>query len=185
VERFRCAACGTVFTDALRRIPLPAPPDPALLGHHYPNPALLEPGYYAVDPREYGRARLAGMYVLHPGDVRGMSIDPGRCSIGCWSVIGWYGPNEACDGCAALVGHGTDDCGAPRELRLDPELVVIEACDGPRRPDTDPFPWDQDWTAPDAAPGAAGALARTRWRSAALAVELLRDDPPGRDGSER
>lgn len=176
VERFRCAVCGTVFTDALRRVPMPATDSDDY--NHSVNPPLLEPFTYAVDPDEYGQARLAGMYVLNIGNVRGMSLVPDRCVNGCWTLTGWFGPNEACDGCGTMVGHRTDDCFVGQNLRLDPDACVIGACDTQRNAgaDLEPFPWEPAWSDYDAEHP---ELARTRWRGTRLAFEVLRDDPPG------
>jgi hypothetical protein len=166
-----------------------------LLGHGV-NPALMRPGTYAVDGAEYGAQRQSGMFVLSPGDARGLEFVHGRCVDGCWSLRGWRGPNEACAGCGAMVAARTDDCEVPQETRFDPDAVVVERCEDAAPTVPEPFGWQADWCrGPEGAKGCVPGrcvgrwgsgcpaprhteLQRTRWRGPRLAKELYRDDPP-------
>ncbi|GAA4605166.1 hypothetical protein GCM10023107_70920 [Actinoplanes octamycinicus] len=170
----------------VRLVELPAGPHPSRLDHFRVNPPRLEPGGYAIDAAAYGRDRIAGTYVLSPGDVRGTRIVPELVEIGCWSLAGWS-PCMACDGCGALVGYRTDDCGVAQESRFDPSLVVRETCTEPDRA-ANPFALVADWDepAPDTREHAWGpapvrprpGLVATRWGGRDVKAHLFRDDPP-------
>lgn len=187
VERLRCAGCGTVLSGPVRRVEMPAPLHWSLLDHHHINPALLEPGTYAVDQAEHGRDRVTGTYMLSPGDVRGTRFAHAWASTGCWSFDGWR-PCMACEGCGTLVASRTDDCGVPQNTRFDPDLVVWEDCGADRCDAPDPFALVADWDQAtlDTRPGGwvpvpvrlRPELVATRWRVRGLKSDLYRDDPP-------
>jgi len=166
---------------------MPAPPHWSLLDHHHVNPPLLEPGTYAVDRAEHGRDRIAGTFVLSPGDVRGTRFVHARVLTGCWSLVGSL-PCVVCEGCGALVASRTDDCHVPQDTRFDPDTIVLEACGQDPRDAPDPFALLADWdrAAPETrqfgqAPKPTrhrSELVVTRWRAKGLKPQTL-SDPAG------
>ena len=165
---------------------MPAKPHWWLLSHHRVNPPLLEPGTYAVDEAEYGRDRIAGTFVLSPGDVRGTRFVHEWVLTGCWSLAGGQ-PSMACEGCGTMVACRTDDCDVAQEARFYPDVVVWEAC-GDDRAAPDPFALGADWDRAPADTRKFGwvpaptsprpELLATRWRARGLKSETYRDDPP-------
>jgi hypothetical protein len=176
-----------VLSVPVRLVAMPEPPHWSLLDDHHVNPPLLEPGTYAVDQTEYGHDRVAGMFVLSPGDVCGTRFVHERVLIGCWSLVGWL-PCMACEGCGALVTSRTDDCLVPQDARFDPDLIIWEVCGEDPRDAPDPFTLLADWD--EAAPDSRQfgwipkptrqrpELVATRWRGRSLKSETYRDDPP-------
>jgi hypothetical protein len=166
---------------------MPAPPHWSLLDHHHVNPALLEPGTYAVDQAEHGHDRVAGTYVLSPGDVRGTRFAHAWATVGCWSFDGWR-PCVACEGCGTLVASRADDCHVPQSTRFDPGLVAWENCGAAPHDAPVPFARVADWdqAAPEPRRGRTThepvrfrpELVSTRWSVRGLKSELYRDDPP-------
>ncbi|MBR7835772.1 hypothetical protein KDL01_21040 [Actinospica durhamensis] len=166
---------------------LPTQPHPFMLDHHRLNPTLLEPGTYAIDEAEVGSERVAGSFVLAPGDLRGVRFVYERVLIGCWSLSGQR-PCLACEGCAALVACRADDCHVAQEARFLPDLVTREDCGEERQSPPAPFAliadWDEapvdtrrsGWVPKPARPRP--ELTATRWRARGLKSETFRDDPP-------
>lgn len=102
---FRCRRCRTELTRPAREVPLPAPDDhrpPEDTGAGLPLPPRVPAGTYAAT--ESG-------FVLHPGDVRGLTPIHGRGRRnGCCGMDGLDGPNLACGGCGADVATERNDC---------------------------------------------------------------------------
>ena len=188
VERFRCAECGNELSLPVRRVDLPPQPDDLLLTHYRPNPPLLQPGTYAVDHAEYGRDRLAGTFVLSPGDARGMRFVHELVRTGCWSLVGSQ-PCLECDGCGTLVASRTDDCDIAQDTRLLPDVVICEDAGAEAMQVPDPYALAADWDQGGAPTTPFPTwvffkdrrrpeLLATRWRARGLKSDLYRDDPP-------
>lgn len=197
MERFRCAACDSVLTNPVQRVPLVRSRQD-LDQHAVHKVALLAPGTYAVDEDEYGHDRERGSYLLAPGDVLGTRFDYEHCDVGCWSLTDWR-PNSACVTCGALVAARMDDCGHSQWTRLLPSAVVVESGPQPtRREPAEPlYAWESGWysrdeagagaerpsgdearaASQDAEPRHTGLLG-ARW-ARGLRDEVYRDDPPG------
>jgi hypothetical protein len=187
VERFLCAVCRHALSVPVRVVHLPAGPHWSLLDHHHVNPPRLDPGTYAIDEGPYGRDRVAGTFVLSPGDVRGTRFVHDLASIGCWSLVG-RDPCVACARCDTLVASRTDDCNVAQETRLYPATVLRETCDDGADRIPDPFAVFADWDSappdrrasawtPEATRPRPG-LTATRWGDQNVRAQLYRDDPP-------
>lgn len=187
VERLRCIGCGNVLSVPVRLVAMPSPPHWSLLDHHHVNPPMLEPGTYAVDQAEHGRDRVAGTFVLSPGDVRGTRFVHERVLTGCWSLVGWL-PCMACEVCGALVASRTDDCHVPQDARFYPDMIIRETCGEDPHDAPDPFALIADWDEPPPDTRQFGwvpkptrhrpELVAARWRGRGLKSETYRDDPP-------
>ncbi|GIH02776.1 hypothetical protein Rhe02_08430 [Rhizocola hellebori] len=189
MERFRCASCDAVLSVPVRLVAMPPPPVQRWLVCccHQVNPPLMQPLTYTIDQAPHGRDRIAGTFVLSPGDVRGTRFVHELVDEGCWP--NQYTPSMECARCGTLVASRGDDedCDKAQETRFYPHLVVRESC-GESPATAQPFALMSDWdtAAPDSrevswAPEPfrpRPELVATRWRDRGLQQQLLRDDPP-------
>lgn len=175
----------------VRRVPLPPQPGWGLTALSARNAPLMEPLTYAVDEAEYGRGRMRGMFVLSPGDVRGLAYAFELAQCGCCGFDGRYGLCAECARCGTLVAARTDDCDMPSETRFAPDGVVLEDCGADPEAAPDPFPrcfdWDDegegDYARRNPVPRPPESRQRpemraTHWRIRGLRDEVYRDDPP-------
>lgn len=126
------------MTAVLREIPFVD--EPAVHHGSGPAPSRMPPGAFARDPDRFEQpseptsenqtllvpAGPALTIVVHPGDIRGLSLHPDRRRLnGCCRLDGCDGPNLVCAGCGAEIATEQSDCWVSwHDVRLDPAAVV-------------------------------------------------------------